>query len=98
MSTMEERYKSSDRARVKEARNIPGPSVNFFDQNNEFQEEFVINEKPGDPTKFTDKAQKYFDNEVKTVSLPTNFQPTEQGVTLHRYTPEKGYYDPGAAK
>jgi len=98
MTDMLTRFLESKKPRPAEAQQIPNLAVNFFDQNNEFQDGFVTGEKQGDPTKFTAKAQDYYDTEVTQILIPAGFQPTEEGITLHRYGPTQKYYNPGQGK
>jgi len=98
MSDMLNRYNDSKKPRLLEAHQIPNLAVNFFDQNSEFQDGFVVNEKKGDPSKFTTKAKEYYNVAVRNILFPDGFQPTDIGIDLHRYLPSKKYYNPGKTK
>ena len=95
MSEMLNRYNKSTKLRPAEARKIPGLAVNFVDQNNEFQVGFTTGHIRGTGTTFTDKALKYYNDEVKNMQVPAGFTPVEQGIPLNRWTPDKKYYTPG---
>jgi hypothetical protein len=89
------RFLQSKDPRPVESQQIPQLAVNMFDVTNTYQDGFTVGERPNDPTKFTSLAQKYYDTEVKQIVLNASFQPTEQGIPLHEYTPEKPYTTPG---
>jgi hypothetical protein len=74
---------------------IPGLAVNFIDVQDTFQKGFVTGEQQGQDSEFTDKAQGYYTDEVKMIVVPPSFVPVEQGIGLHRYTPDHKYYQPG---
>lgn len=94
MSDMVKRWEESSKPRVKEARQIPSLATNYFDPMSEFAEGFTPNVKKGQGL-FTETAQQHYNAEVKGIIIPDGFQPTEQGITLNRWTPEKKYYNPG---
>lgn len=98
MTDMATRYQQSTAPHVVASKQIPDNAVNFIDQQNTFQTEFTPNETRGNPTHFTDVAQNYYSNELKMILIPDNFQPTEPGVPLNRWTPTNKYYDPGSPK
>lgn len=95
MSDMVKRYNESNKPRPKEARQIPGLEVNFVDRQNQFQTEYKTFRKHGDPTAWTAGALDWYKNELNTIMIPDGFVPSEQGVTLNRWTVEKKYYNPG---
>lgn len=95
MSDMVKRLEDSNKPRPAEARKIPGLATNFFDQQSQFAEGYNTFEQKGDPTKFTDRALKFYNEERKDILIPDGFQPTEPGIALNRYTPEHRYYTPG---
>jgi hypothetical protein len=97
MSDMVDRYNNSDSQRVKDARNIPGNEVNYFDRNSEFQKQFD-NFPEFKKTTFTDKALNTFDDKLQNYSVPESFTPLEPGITLNRWNPKKKYYNPGQAQ
>jgi hypothetical protein len=90
---MEKRYNESTKLRPQQAKQIPDLAVNFIDQNNEFADGFTTGLKKGDPTKFTGKALGYYDDELRQVTVPDGFLPTEQGIALNRWSPKTKYAD-----
>lgn len=96
MSEMVKRYEESKQPRPEQSHKIPELAVDMFDTLDQFQDGFTVNEKPNDPTKFTDTAQKYYDTELKNIVANASFQPTEQGIPLMRWTPKTPYYNPGS--
>lgn len=94
MSDMVKRYEESQAQRVKEAKQIPGLATNFFDPTSQFAEGFTPNLQKGEE-KLSERAQEYYKEEVKGIIIPDGFQPTEQGIPLNRWTPDKKYYNPG---
>lgn len=98
MSDMLKRFEESKAPRPSAAKQIPNVGVNFFDQTNEWSENFTPGEKPGDPTKFTEKALNNFEAEKKNIVTNASFLPVEPGVKLHRWGPDKKYYNPGQGK
>lgn len=81
-------YKSSDKARIKEIRQIPSLAVNFVDINSTFQTGFTVNRKPLGATEFTKKALDYFEEKRAAASDPAR-------PDFNRYSPKSGYYKPG---
>jgi hypothetical protein len=98
MSDMVKRYEESKMPRPVQAKQIPGLAVNYFDRISEWQDEFKIQRKKGDPTDFTEKALAHRATEVKEIIIPDGFTPTEQGIPLNRYGPENKYFNPGQQK
>lgn len=98
MGAMEERYLSSNKPRPAEARNIPNLAVNMVDIQNQYQTQFKTFTQKGQPTTYTAKALDYYSDEVANMVLPEGYQPVEQGVQINRWTPAKGYYNPGAGQ
>lgn len=88
MSALLDLYDSSKSATVSDAKKIPGPSVNFTDIPNKFQEEFQLQRNEADKSTFTPLAQNYFDQELKSL-ISTD-------AKLHRWRPENPYYTPGS--
>ncbi len=93
--TMLQRYEASAKLRPAQAKQIPGNPVNMIDQDNKFQEGFSVNMTKGAGTKYTAEAMEWYDEELKTIVVPEGFTPTEEGVTLNRWSPTKKYYTPG---
>lgn len=96
MSDMVTRYNASDKPRPAQAKQIPDLATNFFDQQSQFAEGFTTFEKKGEPTNFTERALKYYNEERRDIIIPDGYQPIEPGVPLNRWTPEKKYHVPGA--
>lgn len=91
------RFLNSTKPRVKQALQIPGLATDFFDVTGQFQPGgFKIGETSSSPTQFDDLALQYYNTEVKNIVIPTNFAPTDQGINLNRWTPDKKYTVPGA--
>lgn len=95
MSDILDLYNNSNAQRVKDARSIPGPADHFFDLQSKIQPGFVVNQPPK-KTEFTDDAIHFYDTERKDMVTPESFQPIESGIPLNRYSPDSGYYKPGA--
>ncbi len=94
MSDLVKMYEASQKTRVVEAKQIPSLATNFFDPTSQFAAGFTPNLQPGDE-KFTDLAQQYYNEELKTIVIPDGFQPLDQGISLNRWTPDKKYFTPG---
>ena len=91
------RFLNSSKPRAKEAQQIPGLQTNFFDTTGQFQPGgFKIGETTSSPTQFDEAAMQYYNTEVNSIVIPANFSPTDQGITLNRWTPDKKYNVPGA--
>lgn len=91
------RFLTSTKPRPKQAQQIPGLQTDFFDVNGQFQPGgFRIGETSSSPTQFDNDALQYYNTEVKKIVIPTNFQPTDQGINLNRWTPDNQYSVPGA--
>jgi hypothetical protein len=88
-------YNKTKKPRVEAAKAIPNQAVNFIDTNNEFQEQWKNGVKRGDPTSFTEKAQKFYNEELKNMIIPDSFVRTDPDVPLNRWSPDKGYNAPG---
>jgi hypothetical protein len=95
MSEMEKRFLESTLPRPAEAKKIPELKTNFFDPTSEFADGFTTFEKQGNPTKFSEKALDYYKAEQKQILIPDGFTPTEEGISLNRWTRDKKYYNPG---
>lgn len=95
MSALLKRYQESEKARVKEARQIPTLTTDYFDITKKYQTGFTTFEQKGEPTNFTPTALKQYDVERTEIVIPTNFVPTELGIDLSRWTPETPYYTAG---
>lgn len=87
-------YMDSSKARVKEARQIPGLAVNFFDRNSTYQTDFTTFQKLY-ITEYTNNALNYFDKVSLNFTIPTSFVPVEQGISLNRWNSKNKYYHPG---
>ena len=96
MSQLVDLFNNSNKPRVTQARQIPGLAVNFIDQTNTFQDEFKNELKPGDPTTYTSRALKYYNEELKNMVIPESFVRSEPDIPLNRYNPDQGYYAPGS--
>lgn len=87
-------YETSNKPRVKEAREIPGQEVNYFDQNSKFQEQFQAFQELRKTT-YTEAAYDYYEEMRLKMVIPESWKPAEQGINLNRWGPGGGYYNPG---
>lgn len=86
-------YNKGKGQRVAEARLIPKQGTNMVDVENQFQKEFQPGDKPGDPTRFTQKALDFFNKKLK------DFVPDRHStIPFHQYEPGKPYNPPGSVK
>jgi hypothetical protein len=95
MSELLTRYEETTKPRPATAKQIPAVTTDFFDQTGEFQTEFSTFRKKLDPTNYTSHAMEYYYTQRKNVVIPTNFVPTESGIDLGRWAPNKIYYQVG---
>lgn len=95
MSDLLKLYEKTNKLRPTQSKQIPELAVNMFDVTGQYQEGFTTFEKAGDPTNFTDKALKHYDTERSQIVIPTNFVPTEQGISLSRWNPDSPYFTTG---
>ena len=88
-------FETSQKLRVKEARDIPGREVNFVDVSNTYQDGWK-NYQEIRKTTFTSDALEYYTAERKQLVIPESWVPVEEGITLNRWGPGNGYYRPGS--
>jgi hypothetical protein len=98
MSELLKRYEESNKPRPAKAKEIPEVKTDFFDTNAQYTEGFTTFEKKGNPTRFNTTALDHYNTERKEVVIPSNFTPTEQGIDLGRWSPEKPYHQTGQGK
>lgn len=98
MSELLKRFEETNKPRPAEARNIPALVTDMFDTTLQYAKGFSTFKKKGEPTEFTKTAIEYYNTEHKEIVIPENFVPTEQGITLSRWTPDNQYYTTGKGK
>ena len=92
MSNIIEIYKTFEKLRVKQAREIPGRETDFFDREHTYADGFTTGRTKGSPTQFTPRGLDHYNEEKSNLTPPESFDATKP---LHRYTPENSYYKPG---
>jgi len=90
---LKERYETSQKQRVTEAREIPGQETDFFDRQGTVSDGFVTGKEKGDPTDFReDVITQEYEKKVSELSPPESFDPQQP---LHRYNPKNRYGEDG---
>jgi hypothetical protein len=92
MSNLIDLYQKSQSDRLVKARQIPELEVDYFDREHKVADGFTTEKKTLDPTDFK-QTQKYEDLR-QDLTPPESFNAS---LPLHRYGPERRYYDPGQA-
>ena len=87
-------YETSDKLRVKEARDIPGREVNFVDVTNTHHVGWK-NYQELRKTFYTEAALSYYDEARSNIVIPESWSPAAEGINLNRWGPGNGYYNPG---